>query len=83
MLNQHQEIIVNDAGYVVLLLVEENAFKRVYVQLVGICVIGAENGVAQREKSRRVVEVGSKNGVTIARIIICHKFHLCKNYSTD
>ena len=69
-------MVVNGAGHVVLLLVEENALKSVYVQFVWVSVLGIENGVTKRKKSRRFVEVGTKNGVTIARIIICHKFHL-------
>ena len=69
-------MVVNGAGNVILLLVEENALKSVDVQFVWIGVVGIENSVTKGKKSRRFVEVRAKNGVTIARIIICHKFHL-------
>ena len=66
-------MIVDGARDVVLLLVEENSLKSVNVEFVRIGVLCTENSVAKRKKSRRVVEVGTKNGITIARIIICHK----------
>ena len=69
-------MVVNGAGNVVFLFVEEQTVKGVDVQFVGIGVVGIENGVTKGKKSRRFVEVRTKNGVTIARIIICHKFHL-------
>ena len=47
MFNQHQEVVIDSTGDVVLLLVEENAFKRVYVQFIGIRVAGTENGVTK------------------------------------
>ena len=40
-------MIVDDAGDVILLFVEENALKGVDDQLVGIGVVGAKDGVAK------------------------------------
>ncbi len=69
-------MVVNGAGNVVFLFVEEQTVKGVDVQFVGIGVVGIKNGVTKGKKTCRFVEVRAKNGVTIARIIICHKFHL-------
>ena len=76
MFNKHEEMTADSAGDVVLLLVEENAFEGIYVQLVRVSVLGAENGVTKRKKPRRVVEVRPENRVTIARVVIYHKIHL-------
>ena len=70
MFYENQKVVVDGAGNVVLLLVEENAFKGVNVQLVGICVVSAKDGVTKRKKPRRVVEVRPKNRVTITSVII-------------
>ena len=48
MLNENQEIIFDSAGYIVLLIVEENALQRVYIEFFGILVICAENSIAER-----------------------------------
>ena len=37
----------------------------------------AKDGVTKRKKPRRVVEVRPENRVTIARVIVGHKVHLC------
>ncbi len=49
MFNKHEEMTADSAGDVVLLLVEENAFEGIYVQLVRVSVLGAENGVTKRK----------------------------------
>ena len=47
MFYENQKMIVDGAGNVVLLLVEENSFESVNAQFVGICVAGTENGVTK------------------------------------
>ncbi len=69
-------MVVNGAGNIVFLLVEENALKGVDVQFVWIIVLGIENSIAKGKEPRGIVEVRAKNRITIARIIICHKVHL-------
>ena len=63
-------MVVNGAGNIVFLLVEEDAFKGIYVQFVWIGVLCIENSVTKRKKPRRVVEVRPKNRVTITSVII-------------
>ena len=56
MFNKHEEVIVDSARDVVLLLVEENAFESVDIQLIGICVLSSKNGVTKRKKSDSFIE---------------------------
>lgn len=65
MFHQHQEIVVDGAGYVILLPAEENAFERVYFQFGRIVVICAQHRVAQRQQSGRLVEKRTEDGIAI------------------
>ena len=68
MFNQNEKMVVDGAGNVVLLLVEEYAFKGIYVQLVRVGVLGTENSVTKRKKPRRVVEVGTEDRITVNQL---------------
>ena len=72
MFNQNQEVIVDGARDVVLLLVEEDAFEGVNINLVGIGVLSAGNSIAKRKKTSRIVEVGTKDRTTVTEVIIRH-----------
>jgi len=67
--DKDKEIIFDDAGYIVLLPVEEGAFESVNFERGGV---RSEQCITQRQQSFLVIEVIAEDCIPIPLVIFCH-----------